>query len=200
MATLKAALVFEQGATFSMVLRWETEPVVYRPVTAVSQTAPVRLTVPTHGLKPGWRAALVGGKGMDELRAVPNELKSTDYHASTVLGEDEIEFNNINASGFKAYAGGAHLQYNTPVDLTGYAARLVVKDQVGGATLFEMTPENGRILLDAAAATVTLTADAVTLAAQTWARGLYELEMESPSGVVTKLMSGVATMAKEILS
>lgn len=181
-----------------MLLRWETEPIVYRPVAAVSQTAPVRLIVPAHGLKPGWRAALVGGRGMDELRAAPNELKSADYHVATVLSEDEIEFNDINAAGFKAYAGGAHLQYNTPVDLTGYAARLVVKDHVGGATLFEMTPENGRILLDAATATITLTADAPTLAALTWTSGRHELELESPAGVVTKLMSGQALVEEEL--
>lgn len=184
-----------------MVLRWETEPIVYRPVTAVSQTAPVRLTVPAHGIKPGWRAALVGGKGMDELRAAPNDLKSADYHIATVLSEDEIEFNDINAAGFKAYAGGGHLQYNTPIDLTGYVARLVVKDQVGGGDpLFEMTPENGRILLDAAAATITLTADAATLAALTWTKGRYELELESPSGVVTKLMAGPASVEEELTS
>ena len=104
----------------------------------------------------------------------------------------------MNASGFKAYGGGAHLQYNTPVELTGYVARLIVKDKVGGTILLEMLSTNGRILLDPALSTITLTATAEDLAAQTWAKGVYELELESPSGVVTKLMSGPATVAKEI--
>ena len=141
---------------------------------------------------------MVGGKGMDELRAVPNEIKDRDYHQATVIDADTIEFNDVNASGFKAYGGGAHLQYNTPVELTGYVARLIVKDKVGGVTLFEMTTDNSRIVLDPLSHTITLTVTATDLAAQTWVKGVYELELESPSGVVTKLMGGAATVAKEI--
>lgn len=135
---------------------------------------------------------------MDELRAVPNEVKDKDYHQATVIDPDTIEFNDVNAAGFKAYVSGAHLQYNTPVELTGYVARLIVKDKVGGVTLFEMTTENSRIVLDPLLHTITLVATATDLAAQTWVKGVYELEMESPSGVVTKLMGGAATVAKEV--
>ena len=135
---------------------------------------------------------------MDELRAAPNEIKDRDYHQATVIDADTIEFNDVNAAGFKAYGGGAHLQYNTPVELTGYVARLIVKDKVGGVTLFEMTTENSRIVLDPLLLTITLTVTATDLAAQTWVKGVYELELESPSGVVTKLMGGAATVAKEI--
>lgn len=198
MAAINKPLAFVQGSTFSLVLRWEKEPIVYKPITAVTQTAPVRITAPAHGLVEGWRTAVVGGKGMDELRAVPNEIKDRDYHQATVIDVDTLEFNDVNAAGFKAYGGGAHLQYNTPVELTGYAARLIVKDKVGGATLFEMTTENNRIVLDPISHTITLVVTAADLADQIWAKGVYELELESLSGVVTKLMGGAATVAKEI--
>lgn len=198
MAAINKPLAFVQGSTFSLVLRWEKEPIVYKPIAAITQTAPVRITVLAHGLVEGWRAAVVGGKGMDELRAVPNEIKDRDYHQATVIDADTIEFNDVNASGFKAYGGGAHLQYNTPVELTGYVARLIVKDKVGGVTLFEMTTDNGRIVLDPLSHTITLSVTATDLAAQKWVKGVYELELESPSGVVTKLMGGAATVAKEI--
>ena len=198
MTAISKPLAFVQGSTFSLVLRWEKEPIVYKPVTTIAQTAPVRITAPAHGLVGGWRAAVVGGKGMDELRAVPNEIKDRDYHQATVIDADTIEFNDVNAAGFKPYVNGAHLQYNTPVDLTGYIARLVIKNKVGGAVLFEMTTENARLLLDPALHTITLTASAEDLAAQTWVKGVYELELESPSGVVTKLMNGDVTVAKEI--
>lgn len=196
-ATVKN-LAFTQGSTFSLVLRWETEPIVYRPITAISQSAPVRITAPVHGLVEGWRAAVVGGKGMDELRATPNDVKDRDYHQAKVIDADTIEFNDVNAAEFKAYVSGAHLQYNTPVDLAGYVARLVVKDKVGGVVLFEMGTTNGRVLLDLITHTITLTATAADLSAQTWTKGVYELELESPGGVVTKLMRGAAAVSKEI--
>ena len=198
MTAISKPLTFVQGSTFSLVLRWEKEPIVYKPIAAITQTAPVRITVLAHGLVEGWRAAVVGGKGMDELRAVPNEIKDRDYHQATVIDVDTLEFNDVNAAGFKAYGGGAHLQYNTPVELTGYVARLIVKDKVGGATLFEMTTENNRIVLDPISHTITLVVTAADLADQIWAKGVYELELESLSGVVTKLMGGAATVAKEI--
>ena len=198
MTAINKPLAFVQGSTFSLVLRWEKEPIVYKPISAITQTAPVRITAPAHGLVEGWRTAVVGGKGMDELRAVPNEIKDRDYHQATVIDVDTLEFNDVNAAGFKAYGGGAHLQYNTPVELTGYVARLIVKDKVGGATLFEMTTENNRIVLDPISHTITLVVTAADLADQIWAKGVYELELESLSGVVTKLMGGAATVAKEI--
>lgn len=200
MATINRPLAFVQGSTFSLVLRWEKEPIVYKPITAIEQSAPVRITAPAHGLVNGWRVAVVGGKGMDELRATPNDVKDKDYHQATVIDVDTIEFNNLNAASFKSYGGGAHLQYNTPVDLTGYDAHLIVKDKIGGTVLFEMNIENNRILLDPALHTITLTASANDLSAQTWTKGIYELELDSPTGIVTKLMSGTVTVTKEIAS
>ena len=50
-------LVVQQGKTFTLLLRWETEPIVYKAVTAIAQVAPVRLTVPAHALVDGLRAA-----------------------------------------------------------------------------------------------------------------------------------------------
>ena len=46
-----------QGKTFSLALRWETPPVVYKAITGITQTAPVRVTVPAHAFPTdgGWR-------------------------------------------------------------------------------------------------------------------------------------------------
>lgn len=198
MSTLKKSLTIEQGKTFSLVLRWETEPIVYVPITAIAQSAPVRITAPAHGLSQGWRAAAVGGRGMNELMARPNEVTDRDYHPATVLSTDEIEFNDVNAAGFRAYVSGGHLQYNTPVDLTGYEGRMSIKDKPGGTELMALTTDNGRLLIDAAQKTITILISAVDTAAVTWLRGMHELEMESPTGVVTKLMEGAVSVVREL--
>ena len=67
-------LTIQQGRTFSLALRWESQPVVYRPITAIAQTAPARLTVPTHGVPDGWRVAITNVKGMTEINAEANKL------------------------------------------------------------------------------------------------------------------------------
>lgn len=46
-------LTIQQGKTFALVLRWETEPIVYKAITAITLTAPARLTVTDHGAQDG---------------------------------------------------------------------------------------------------------------------------------------------------
>lgn len=192
-----------QGKTFSLVLRWETEPCVYKPITGIQQTAPVRLTVIGHGVPDGWRCAATNVKGMTEINAEANAVKDRDFNPVTVIDPDTLEINAINAAGFKAYVSGGYLQFNTPVDLTGYTARMQIKDKVGGTVLASTeagdTPLNIlSVALDTAKSTITLTVSATATAALIWTKGVYELEMVSSTGVVTTILSGKVTVAKEV--
>jgi hypothetical protein len=183
-----------QGKTFSDVLRWEQPVITYKPITAIAQTAPVRITVPTHGVPSGWRVAITGVKGMAELNAEANAVKPSDYHSATVIDADTLELNDINAASFKPYVSGGILQYNTPVDLTGYTARMSIKDKVGGTLL--LTPA---LSIDTAAKTITRSIDAVTTAAIAWKSGVYDLEMVAAGGQVYALIpTSKVTVTREV--
>ena len=191
-------LVIQQGRTFTLVLRWETEPIVYKAITAITQAAPARLTATSHGCPDGWRAAVTGVKGMTEINAEANNVKERDFHPVTVIDANTIEFNEVDASGFKAYTSGGFLQYNTPVDLTGYTGRMKIKDKIGGTVLHSLTTENGGIALDNVNKTITLTIAATETDDFAWTRGVYDLEMVSPLGVVTCLLYGKISVTKEV--
>lgn len=193
-------LQITQGKTFSLVLRWESGPIVYKAITAIERSAPVRLTVPAHGVLDGWRVAVTNVKGMTEINAEANAVRAGDYTPATVIDADTIELNEINAAGYKAYVSGGHLQYNTPVDLAGYTARMTIKDKVGGVELLSLTTENGRIVIDPAQHTITLGISAEDTAALTWRTGVFDLELVSGDivPVVTALLSGKATVTKEV--
>lgn len=196
-------LLITQGKTFSLVLRWETEPVIYRPITAIQQTAPVRMTVDTTGLPDGWRCAVTNVKGMTEINAEANALRDKDYNPVTVIDSTTLEINAINAAGFKSRVSGGILQYNTPVSLVGYTSRMKIKDKVGGTLLAstEIADAPMNILsvaLDTAAHTITLTINATDTAALTWKTGVYDLEMVSSTGVVTALLTGKVAVSKEV--
>lgn len=197
-------LLIQQGKTFTLVLRWETEPIVYKAITAIQQTAPVRLTVTGHGAPDGWRAAVTSVKGMTEINAAdPARLRDSDYHALTVLDANTVEFNDINAASFKTYISGGYLQYNTPVDLTGYVARMEIKDKVGGTVLASADVADAplnilAIAIDNTRKTITLTISATATAALTWKKGVYDLEMQSDTGVVTALITGTVAVSKEV--
>lgn len=193
----KQDLVIRQGGTFSRVLRWEAPPYIYKPITAIEQSAPIRLTVPSHGLPNGWRAAVSSVRGMAEINA-GSPIKAKDYEKVTVVDVDTIEFNNVNAVGFRPYVSGGILQYNTPVDLTGMAARMAVKDKVGGTVLTMLTTENNGIILDNTAKTIQIFITATDTALFTWKKGVYDLEMVGSDGTVTLLLSGTISVDKEV--
>lgn len=199
MATKTLDLTIVQGKTFTLPIRWEEKPIVYKAITNITRTAPAVITAATHGLVNGWRCAVVSVKGMTEINAEdPNKLRDSDYHEATVIDADTVELNDINAADFRAYASGGYLQYNTPVDLAGFTARMSIKDKKGGTELFRLDSTNARIVIDNVAKTITLTISATDTAALTWLRGVYDLEMVSGTGVVTAILTGNVAVSREV--
>lgn len=191
-------LVIEQGKTFQRVVRWETTPAVYKAITAIPQSAPVTLTVPGHGIPDGWKAAVIDVKGMVEVNALSSPPSSKDFRRVTVVDADTVQFNEISAASFKPYRSGGYLVYFTPVTLTGFTARMTIKDRIGGAVLAALTTENGGISVDTSAKTISLLISATATAGYTWTKGVYDLELISATGVVTALLAGAITLTKEV--
>jgi hypothetical protein len=85
------------------------------------------------------------------------------------------------------------------INLTGYTARMQVRATLESAsTLVELTTANSRIALGGTAGTITLTIAATDTAALTSGRGVYDLELVSGSGIVTRLLQGVATISRNV--
>jgi hypothetical protein len=191
-------IVIRQGETFRQVLRWETSPIVYKAITAITQSAPVSITCPSHGLLTGWRVAIVSVKGMTNINAAYDPPRNSDYHPITVVDGDTLTINSINSAGFKSYVSGGYLQSNTPQVLTGYTARMDIKDKVGGTILDSLTDSNGKILIDATNHAITISLSALATAAYAWTSGVYDLELVAATGEVTTLVSGSVSVIQEV--
>jgi hypothetical protein len=98
------------------------------------------------------------------------------------------------------------------VDLTGFTGRMQIRDRVDGNVMIECTTENGRILLEE---TVMVTAAvpagstdgviriripaAVTESFDsTITEGVYDLELESSGGIVTRVIYGAVVFVPEV--
>lgn len=196
---MKQNLAIVQGSTFSQTLRWETLPFLFATISAISNTAPVRITTTgAHGILDGWRVAVVDAEGLTELNSDNNPPKKSDFHQATVVDTTHIEFNPISAAGFEAYTSDGYLQWYTPHTLASYTARMAIKDKVGGTVLLSLTTENDGIVINDSAKTITLAITATATAALTWTTGVYDLEMISSTGVVTSLMTGSVAVTKEV--
>lgn len=200
-------LTIQKGKTFSRVLRWESSPLIYKPITGITQAAPAVVTATGHGIPDGWRAAIVSVGGMREINAaVPGKGKvplSGEFHKATFIDTNSFSLNEVNSLDFTAYTSGGAVVYYTPVDLTGYTARMEIRDTELAATVLlalNTSPPgpDTRIVIDNAAKTITLTISATDTAAITFTAGVFDLELVSGTGVVTQLLKGNIIVQEEV--
>lgn len=87
----------------------------------------------------------------------------------------------------------------TPIDISGYTARMQVRRTYDAPTpLLNLTTENGCITLGGVAGTVEVEAPADVTDALPPKDSVYDLELISPAGVVTRLIRGAATISPEV--
>ena len=195
----KVDLEICKGATFSKVLRWESATVVFKPITGITKAAPPVVTAIGHGAPDGWRVAITGVLGMTQINAANNPPKNSQYVKAKLLTADTVSLNAVDASSFSSYTSGGILRYNQPVDLAGYTARMHIRaSQAASVTLLELTTENSRIALDNTLKTITLSLLASVTAAITWTTGVYDLELVSAGGVVSRLLEGAVNIHQEV--
>jgi len=187
-----------QGKTLIRTYRWESLPIVYKPITAVSQAAPVVITSVAHGIPDGWRVGVIGVGGMVELNAANSPLRDSDYRKALVPTVDSVSFNEVVSADFTPYTSGGYLQYNTPVDLTAYSARMTIRDRVGGTSLAAYSSGTGEFAVNNTTKTITLTVAASITAAYAWRTGVYDIEMFTSGGVVFLLASGTVAIVNEV--
>lgn len=182
-----------QGSTFSEVLRWESSLKTYVPITDISKSAPLVVTAPNHGVPVEWRVKFTNIVGMTDLNS------SDTYYQVTGTTTDTITVNSVNSLGFKTYTSGGIVEYNTPIDLTGFTARMQIRSKIDSDTVIqELTSENGYINISNINKTITLTLSAEITAGFTFSTAVYSLELVSSGGQVTPFCDGTMTLVKEV--
>lgn len=179
------------GETFQPVLRWGSGVLISKPITGISQAAPVVVTAVGHAVPDGWQVAVVSTKGMTQINAANFPPSGRDLQKATVLTVDTVQLNSVNSADYSAYTSGGFLVYNTPVVLTGMTARMIIRDApLTGAILHTLTELAG-ITLNNTAKTITPLLATATL---TWVTGYYDLELTDTSGKVTQLLTGTISI------
>lgn len=83
--------------------------------------------------------------------------------------------------------------------LTGYTARMQIRSEVDSSTvLIELTTQNGRLLITPLAGRIDMLIDDTDTAALNFDSAVYDLELISPSGYVTRQVQGKVKLSKEV--
>lgn len=180
-----------QGATLRDTLRIMQPRFEYRPITAISAVAPVRLTV-DHDLPGNWLVWIQGVQQMQELNRAPRrELP----HRAEVIDASTLEINALSAVG--RLPTGGQLIYQPPVDLAGATAQMQIRDNPGGAVLLELSTTAGGLTITGAG-TIERTLSAAVTAAITWRDAVYDLEVTYPDGTVHRYFEGAVSVSPEV--
>jgi hypothetical protein len=88
---------------------------------------------------------------------------------------------------------------NTPVDLTGFTARMHIRVAVRApTTLIELTTENDRITFGSLPGQINLLIPADVSTPIVVSDGVYDLELVSPTNIVRRLMEGKVSFHPEV--
>jgi hypothetical protein len=86
-----------------------------------------------------------------------------------------------------------------PVNLTGYTARMQMRRAVQATpALISLTTENGRITITPLTGVITLTIEAAATASLNFQTAVYDLEIQSAGGIVTRVLQGNVALSKEV--
>lgn len=124
----------------------------YPPIAGIVEDAPLRLSVPAHGLPgdwPVWPEKVIGWSALNLDRT------REAGRLARVIDADTIEFNELTANGERITGG--RLAYRLPIDLAGCRAELVISPAGLAPIVFSTTAGGlsitglGRLLLEIAA-------------------------------------------------
>ena len=188
-----------KGKTFVQIVRWESLPLVYKAITAITKAGPAAITAASHGVPDGWPVAIVSAGGMRQINAKNWPLRGSDFHKTTYVNANSITLNDVNSTDYTTYTSGGYVVYYTPVSLAGYSARLQIREtaEATGTPLVSLVSPTD-ITLDDSSKIITTTIAATVTDDYTWYAGVYDLELESSGGVVTQLLSGNITAVDEV--
>lgn len=193
-----------QGSSLQLPVRWESDTIEYRPITAISKSAPVVITSVGHGIPNGWWVTINSVKGMTQLNAANTPPRDADYKQATVLSADTIALNKVNALNFGSYTSGGAIQYNSPVDLGGYSARMMIRRKLKDTEVIEsLTSTDARlpntgIVIDNDNKTITIKMSAGLTDDLGFSSAVYDLEMVASNGDVFRILEGSITLSREV--
>lgn len=174
-----------KGASETITFRIETSIKKFVAISAMTNTAPMRVTATAHHVPDQWFVAIIDAIGLTDLNAADsNDIQDDEFHQVTVIDANTLEFNGISAASFGVYATSGYIVCYEPLDLSGYtSARMDIKRKVGGAVELSLSTTAGTMSIDAATSTVSITLDETHLSALSARDYVFDIELIRVGGI-----------------
>ena len=194
MALQKLTLTIRKGSAEDIPIRLESEAWSYASISAVAQSAPLRITA--SAVPPdGWRAAIMNVKAVGDYAAQSNPPKDSDLRSVAVVDPTTVEFNAINGAAFRAHTSGGQLAWRTPLDLNLYVgARMNVREKVGGPLVANWTTDTNELEIDVANRVLWLRLDDSATELLTAKNKVFDIELIRTGGNADRVCAHDSTL------
>lgn len=191
-------ITIKQGSTFSLTLKYGQPQFTVKAITGVTKSGQAVVTAPTHGLTIDWPVWVVGVAGMDQLNHRSDELRNAcaAYYAYYVDG-NSLRL-DVDTTRFGVYTSGGEVLYHPPVNLTGFTARMQIRETIESTTTLVSLTEASGITLGGTAGTIGITIAATATALLDFDSAVYDLEVVSAGGIVTPVAYGNVYLNDEV--
>lgn len=181
----KLKLSVRKGASTDLPLRIETGTMSFAAISAMANSAPLRVTATDHNIPDGWYVAIVDAQGMNELNAADsNDISDSEFHRITLVDANAVDFDGISSAGFKSYTSGGYLAFYAPMSLTSYtSARMDIKTRVGGDVILALNTTDGTLEIEDATSTVWIRLEDDALDAVAARDYVFDIELVSATAV-----------------
>lgn len=185
MSLPKITVEARKGASETITFRIETSVKKFIGISAMTNTAPMRVTATAHQVPDQWSVAIIDATGLTDLNAADsNDIQDDEFHQVTVINANTLEFNGISAASFGVYATSGYVVYHEPMDLSPYtSARADIKRKVGGPVELTLSTTAGTMEIDAVARTVSFVLSETDLASLDVRDYVFDIELVGPSVV-----------------
>lgn len=146
-------------------------------------------TTPQGATPPPLNLVVVAKSAMDAREAWLTDTSSTTT----------IELNQVNSLAYNTYTSGGIIEYNAPLDLSIYKARMQIRKSVSSPdVIYQATSDTGEIVLDNTYRTITLTIPASITSGFTFTSAVYSIELYDMTGRVVPFLAGNLTLVQEV--
>ena len=128
-----------------------------------------------------------------------NSVGESTYLATDVT-TDTITINHVNSLAYNTYTSGGVVEYNEPVPLITYSARMQIRETVDSETILYSGTSGvgGDIALDNTFKTIQVNIPASTTQAFDFTTAVYSIELYESGGLVIPFLTGNLTLVPEV--
>jgi hypothetical protein len=194
MSTAELDLTINQGETFSKAINWYGGGKVCKAIEDLTPGCPTQITITGHGLPSvsDTPVFIKHVKGARSANTDPDPAIATYIDADTFWAD-------VDTFGEPYDANTGVVTYFAPKDLSGWTARMHIREEVDSTTtIHEMTSVGGDISISTNDAKITMTISATDTAAFDFDQAVYDLELLDGSSNVTRLIEGKIELIKEV--